>query len=93
MAFVYVALGTIFIYSIYPDDPFSGDYSFIGLFLTFPVSLIGFAYRLSEHDPQLTSVLIIQAVLLLFLFLILRKIFCDSFERRRLKNRHPYLNK
>lgn len=73
IALLYVGLGTLSVCSVYPSDPFYGSWSTFGLLITFPVSVISFGYRFAESQ-NLYPVFIIQLVMLLVTYLILRKI-------------------
>lgn len=69
---LYVGIGTITAMSVYPDSPLYGDWVYIGLLLTLPVSIIGFAVMYAEPDGYLL-VLIIQIItFLIFWFIVYR---------------------
>lgn len=70
IALIYVGFGTLSVCSIYPSDYFYGDWTFIGLLITFPVTFISFGYRYSESEV-LYPVFIIQIVMFFLTFLIL----------------------
>ena len=65
ISFVYVALATLSVCSVYPKDLFYGQWSLFGLLVTFPVSIISFGYRYADAQ-NLYPVFIIQ----LFMFLL-----------------------
>jgi hypothetical protein len=79
IALIYVGLATFSICSIYPDDLFYGQWSLIGLLITFPVSIISFGYRYAEAD-SLYPILIIQLVMFILTFLILSTFIKDNIE-------------
>ncbi|WP_395063532.1 hypothetical protein [Flavobacterium sp.] len=70
ISFIYVAIATLSVCSIYPDDFFYGEWSLIGLVVTFPVSIISFGYRFAESN-LLYPVFIIQLVMFFITFLFL----------------------
>jgi len=47
---LYVGLGTLAVCSIYGSDLLYGEWSFILLLITFPVSFFSFMYRYAESD-------------------------------------------
>lgn len=47
---LYVGLGTLAVCSIYGTDLLYGEWSFILLLITFPVSFFSFMYRYAESD-------------------------------------------
>jgi hypothetical protein len=75
-SFVYVALATLSVCSVYPKDLFYGQWSLFGLLVTFPVSIISFGYRYADAQ-NLYPVFIIQ----LFMFLLTKALL-----RRFIKN-------
>jgi hypothetical protein len=50
ISLIYVCLSIISICSIYPDDMFYGNWAWIGIIITFPISIISFAFRFSRSD-------------------------------------------
>ncbi len=70
IALSYVGFGTLSVCSIYPADPFYGEWSIFGLLITFPVSIISFGYRYAEAN-LLYPVFIIQIIMFILTFLIL----------------------
>ena len=72
IATFYVVLSTLSVCSIYPADPFYGDWSLFGLIITLPVSVISFGYRYAE-SKILYPVFIIQTVMFVFTFIIVGK--------------------
>ena len=70
---IYVGLGTLSVCSVYPSDPFYGEWSLPGLLITFPVAVISFGYRYAEAHI-LYPVFIIQTIMLIPTFLFLTKI-------------------
>lgn len=70
IAFLYVGFGTLSVCSVYPADPFYGEWSLFGLLITFPVSIISFGYRYTEAN-LLYPVFIIQILMFILTFLIL----------------------
>ena len=71
ISLIYVSIGTLSVCSVYPKDNFNGDWSLYGLLLTFPVSIISFGYRYADSE-SLFPVFIIQIVMLIITFLVLR---------------------
>lgn len=70
IAFLYVGLGTITALSVYPGSPLYGDWIYIGLLLTLPVSVIGFAVMFAEPNGYVL-VLIVEIITFLIFWLIL----------------------
>lgn len=77
IALLYVAFGTLTVCSVYPKDLFYGDWSLLGLIITFPVSIISFGYRYAESD-LLYPVFIIQFIMFWLIFYILGMIIKDK---------------
>ena len=73
IALAYVGFGTLSVCSIYPSDYFYGDWTLIGLLITFPVTIISFGYRYAESEV-LYPVFIIQIIMFLLTFLILETV-------------------
>lgn len=67
---LYVGLGTLAVCSIYGSDLLYGEWSFILLLITFPVSFFSFMYRYAASD-FLLPVFIIQFIVFLCTFFIL----------------------
>lgn len=59
IALLYVGFGTLAVLSMYPDDPFYGEWVLWGLFITFPVSAASWAV-LYAAPSQLLLVVFIQ---------------------------------
>ena len=70
IAFLYVGLGTMTAMSAYPDSPLYGDWIYIGLLLTLPVSIIGFAVMFADPNGYFL-VLTVQVITFLLFWLIL----------------------
>ena len=70
IALIYVGFGTLSVCSVYPADVFYGEWSLLGLLITFPVTFISFGYRYAEAE-SLYPVFIIQFVMLILTFLLL----------------------
>ena len=51
----YVSLGGLVICSMYPGDPLNGEWFDYGFFLTYPVSILGFAMRYSDRTSNNTT--------------------------------------
>jgi hypothetical protein len=63
----YVGLGTLSVCSVFPADTFFGSWSAVGLLLTFPVTLVSFAYRFIE--PRIIyPIFIIQFIMFIIVF-------------------------
>lgn len=77
---IYVGLGTITVFSLFPTDPFDGNWTYIGLILTFPVSVISFAYRFAEKNST-EGALIIQLIMFVLTFLIFSLFTKDKDEK------------
>jgi hypothetical protein len=80
LAAIYVGLGTIAVCSVYPSDPFYGDWSLLALLATFPVSIISFTYRFAQEEP-LYPVFIIQTAFFIATYFFIRQ------RRQRKRNR------
>jgi hypothetical protein len=74
---LYVGLGTLSLFSLYPTFFLSGDWAWIGFLLTIPVSAIGFGVIFMEPENE-ALVLLIQLIHLIILWL-----FAYLFLRRR----------
>ncbi len=68
---IYVGLGTLSVCSVYPSDPFYGEWSLFGLIMTVPVTVISFSYRFAE-SKDLLPVFIIQTIMLMPTYLFVR---------------------
>jgi hypothetical protein len=69
---LYVGLGTLSVLSLY-SDTILGDLSIIGVFITLPVSFIGYGLMYITPDNKI-SVLLVQVVMFLIFWFILNKI-------------------
>ena len=69
IALIYVGFATLTVCSVYPSDPFYGDWSLLGLIVTLPVSVISFGYRYADANT-FYPVFIIQFVMFILTFLI-----------------------
>ena len=69
MSLAYVGLGTLSVLSLYPSFPLSGEWAWIGVIVTFPVSFIGFGIAYMEPDNYVTILLIQLLVFGLFWFI------------------------
>ncbi len=69
ISFIYVLIGTIAVYSGYPDDPFYFDNSVYLILVTCPVSFFSFGYRFFEPEGLL-PVIIIQLIMFTITFYI-----------------------
>ncbi|MCF6139901.1 hypothetical protein L1S34_01230 [Flavobacterium sp. K77] len=74
---IYVGIGTLSVCSISGSDLFYGEWSLYALILTFPVTIISFAYRYAASD-YLIPVLIIQSIMFLITFSIFAAIFKEK---------------
>lgn len=74
--FIYNLIGLVAIFSISPDDPFHWEWSPVLRLLTFPITIISFAYRYGTSDP-IYPVFIIQ-----FIMLVIILFMGDSIVRR-----------
>jgi hypothetical protein len=81
IAFLYVGLGTVTVMSVYPASPLYGDWVYVGLLLTLPVSIISFAVMFAEPNGYFL-VLIVQSVTFLFFWLILYRYLLKRYKRR-----------
>lgn len=61
----YVGLSTLSLFSLFPGDFFHGDWVMIGLFATFPVSILSFGFLYGGTENVYFKITIIQ--LLMFL--------------------------
>ncbi|RXM51782.1 MULTISPECIES: hypothetical protein [unclassified Chryseobacterium] len=66
---IYVGIGTLAVCSAYGSDFLYGEWTLYALVLTFPVSILSFAYRYA--DPNIWPVLLIQFFMFLITFFIL----------------------
>ena len=72
ISMAYVGLGTLSVLSLFPSFPLSGQWAWIGVLITFPVSFIGFGIAYMEPDNYVV-VLLAQAVVFgLFWFIVYR---------------------
>jgi uncharacterized membrane protein YoaK (UPF0700 family) len=69
ISILYVGIGTLAVCSTYGSDPFYGEWTLYAILVTFPVSILSFAYRYA--DPDLLPVLLIQFVMFLLTFFVL----------------------
>jgi len=81
IAFLYVGLGTVAVMSVYPDSPLYGDWIYVGLLLTLPVSIIGFAVMFAEPNGYF-PVLIIQLITFLLFWFILYRYLLKRYRRQ-----------
>jgi hypothetical protein len=77
---IYVGLGTITVFSLFPSDSLGSDWTYIGLILTFPVSVISFVYRFAEKNST-EGALIIQLIMFVLTFLIFSLFTKDKDEK------------
>lgn len=86
---IYNIWGTLAICSIYPSDPLYNDWWLPIEILTFPVTIISFAYRYGASEP-LYPVFIIQFIMLIItvflLDLILREYSPKYIEKKKVKD-------
>ena len=81
---LYVGLSLISVCSVYPDDLFYGDWSWIGILITFPISIISFGFRFATSE-LLYPVFIIQGFMIIPTYLIVSKLI-RRFNKKDLKN-------
>ena len=65
-----MAIGTLAVLSISPEDSLYGEWSITALIFTLPVSIISFAYRYAESN-SIIPVIIIQFVMFILTYFIL----------------------
>ena len=70
---VYVSLSLISVCSVYPDDMLYGEWSVIGILITFPISIISFGFRFSNSE-LIYPVFIIQGFMFIPTFIIISKL-------------------
>jgi hypothetical protein len=81
IAFLYVGLGTITVLSVYPNSPLYGDWIYIGLLLTLPVSIISFALMFADSNGYF-FVLIIQTLTFLLFWFVLYRYLLKRYKRQ-----------
>lgn len=69
---IYVGIGTLSLLSMDPDFILSGDWAWVGLLITFPVSVIGFGIVYTEPDSSLLIISVQFLHMLLLWFIIYR---------------------
>lgn len=77
IAVIYVGCATLSVCSVYPADPFYGEWSLYGLIFTFPVSLLSFGYRYADAN-SLSPVFFIQFIMFILTFFILSRFLKDK---------------
>ena len=77
IAGLYVGLATLSVCSVYPTDFFFGEWVYIGLLITLPVSIISFGYRYADAIT-LYPVFIIQFIMFILTYLILSTFIKDK---------------
>jgi len=85
ISFFYVGLGTVSVLSVYPDSLLYGDWIYIGLLLTLPVSVISFGVMYADPDGYLL-VLIVQVVTFFVFGFILYRYLLNRYKRRTLQS-------
>lgn len=81
IAFLYVGLGTVTAMSVYPESPLYGDWIYVGLLLTLPVSIIGFAVMFADPNGYFL-VLVVQVITFLLFWLILYRYLLKRYKRQ-----------
>lgn len=66
---IYNLIGLITLFGLYPDDPFYCDGSMLVFDFTFPITVIGFAFRYVESGYPLVVVTIQLIALAITLFI------------------------
>jgi hypothetical protein len=74
ISIVYLALGGVVTYALYPSDPFYNDYFFIEWLLTLPVNIISFTYRFTATESNCIVVIIIQMIMFIPTFIIISRL-------------------
>lgn len=74
-ALIYVCLGGMQAYTVYPNDIFYNDYFFVEWLFTLPACIFSFSYRFTEKDSSWIVVVIIQALLFPLIFMATVKLF------------------
>jgi len=77
----YIGLSLISLFSLYPSDFFYGDWSVIGILITFPIDFISFAFRYSTSEI-IYPVFLIQGFLFIPLFVIIATIIRKRKEKK-----------
>ena len=80
----YVSLSLISVCSVYPDDLFYGEWSWIGILITLPISIISFGFRFATSE-LLYPVFIIQGFMIIPTYFIVSKLI-SRFKKTDLKN-------
>jgi hypothetical protein len=70
---LYVGLSLISVCSVYSADLFYGEWNWIGILFTFPISIISFGFRYGTSEI-LYPVFIIQGLMLIPTYLIFSKL-------------------
>lgn len=69
IALIYVSLGGAAAYTLYPSDPFSGNWGIFILFFTFPVNIFSTTYRFTAEEKSAVVVIILQAITFIYAFI------------------------
>ncbi len=78
---IYVGLGTITAMSVYPGSPLYGDWIYLGLLLTLPVSVTGFAVMYAKPDVYLL-VLVVQTIMFFIFWLVLYRYLLKRYAKQ-----------
>lgn len=81
LSIIYVGIGTISVCSVYPSDSFYGEWSWWGIFVTLPVSIISFMYRYADAG-SLIPVFIIQIIMVYPTYLVFKSIMKIFYKKR-----------
>jgi len=71
----YVGFATIALFSMYPESLLHGDWAFLSLFITFPVSILSFGLVYSGVENAQLIILAIQIVMFLLTWYLLYRSF------------------
>ena len=70
----YVGFATIALFSMYPESLFHGDWAFLSMLFTFPVSVLSFGCIYSSGESATLIVIAIQTVMFLLTWYVLYRI-------------------
>jgi hypothetical protein len=71
----YVGFATIALFSMYPESLLHGDWAFISVFITFPVSILSFGVIYGGAENSQLIILVIQIVMFLLTWYLLYRSF------------------
>jgi|SRR5882672_9056400 len=87
IAFFYVGFGTVSVLSVYPDSFLFGDWVYVGLLITLPVSIISFGIMYAEPNGYLMVLLVQLLIFLTFWFIIYKYLMNKYTSAERLEKK------